>query len=193
PGHLVAAIERKKQVVVITNETFAVSDHNFTKCSLIPSVIMLCNIPDNIDESFYREQVNISLKDAAFQASKSIKYTCDTTFRGFSELSSSKHRREINVNINEDNEKENNGENLMETDSHNDPIAELFKLVQVNRKHTCSSPIEKPYFVAGIFPQICNVCRILEDLIQVENELPYCRECHASTGEKRKMGSPINN
>ncbi|CAI2194480.1 3437_t:CDS:2, partial [Funneliformis geosporum] len=101
---------------------------------------------------------------------------CPYSDTGFSELSSSKHRREINVNINEDNEKENNGENLMETDSHNDPIAELFKLVQVNRKHTCSSPIEKPYFVAGIFPQICNVCRILEDLIQVENELPYCRE-----------------
>ena len=38
PGHPVAAIERGKQVVVTTNETFAVSDHDFTKCSLIPSV-----------------------------------------------------------------------------------------------------------------------------------------------------------
>ncbi|GBB99452.1 hypothetical protein RclHR1_35260001 [Rhizophagus clarus] len=40
-GHPVAAIERGKQVVVTTHETFAISDHDFTKCSLIPSVTML--------------------------------------------------------------------------------------------------------------------------------------------------------
>ncbi|PKK57168.1 hypothetical protein RhiirC2_858327 [Rhizophagus irregularis] len=59
PGHPVAAIERGKQVVVTTHETFAVSDHDFTKCSLIPSVMMICNIPDNIERSFYRGHVNI--------------------------------------------------------------------------------------------------------------------------------------
>jgi len=74
PGHPVAAIERGKQVVVTTNETFAVSDHDFTKCSLIPSVTMLCNIPDNMEGSFYRGQVNIGLKDAAFQASSALRH-----------------------------------------------------------------------------------------------------------------------
>jgi len=53
-GHPIAAIEREKQVVITTNETFAVSDYDFTKCNLILSVIMLCNISDNIKGSFYR-------------------------------------------------------------------------------------------------------------------------------------------
>ncbi|PKK57493.1 hypothetical protein RhiirC2_825681, partial [Rhizophagus irregularis] len=74
PGHPVAAIERGKQVVVTTHETFAVSDHDFTKCSLIPSVTMICNIPDNIEGSFYRGHVNIGLKDATFQTSSSLRH-----------------------------------------------------------------------------------------------------------------------
>ncbi|GBB99354.1 hypothetical protein RclHR1_00350010 [Rhizophagus clarus] len=74
PGHPVAAIEHEKQVVVTTYETFAVSDHDFTKCSLIPSVTMICNIPDNIEGSFYQGQVNIGLKDTTFQASSSLRY-----------------------------------------------------------------------------------------------------------------------
>ena len=35
---------------------------------------MLCNIPDNIEGSFYRVQVNIGLKDAAFQASSALRH-----------------------------------------------------------------------------------------------------------------------
>ncbi|GES91675.1 hypothetical protein GLOIN_2v1782174 [Rhizophagus clarus] len=72
PEHPVAAIERGKQVVVTTHETFAVSDHDFTKCNLIPSVTIICNILDNIEGSFYQKQVNIGLKDATFQASSSL-------------------------------------------------------------------------------------------------------------------------
>jgi hypothetical protein len=73
---------------------------------------------------------------------ESIEYTCGVTFKGLSDLSSSKHRRETSIDINEDNEKENN-EVIVEAESHNDSIAELFKLVQVNIKYTCNSAIEK--------------------------------------------------
>src|SRR5581483_5887777 len=69
PGHPVVTIEHEKQVVVTTHETFAVSDYDFTKYSLISSVMMICDIPNNIEGSFYRGQVNIGLKDVAFQAS----------------------------------------------------------------------------------------------------------------------------
>ena len=86
PEHPVAAIERGKQVVVTTNETFAVSDHDFTKCSLIPSVTMLCNIPDNMEGSFYRGQVNIGLKDAAFQASSALRLGMATVGHGRSSV-----------------------------------------------------------------------------------------------------------
>lgn len=77
---------------------------------------------------------------------------------------------------------------LISHEQETDSIAELFKLVQINKKHTCDSVIEKPYFVAGIFPQVCNICGISEDIIQIGDELPFCEECHTKTGEKRKMG-----
>ncbi|GBB90338.1 hypothetical protein RclHR1_17260004 [Rhizophagus clarus] len=104
---------------------------------------------------------------------ESIEYTCGVTFKGLSGLSFS--RKESDVNINNDDEKENNNrdtdineDNEKENYNGSDPVVELFKIVQINKKHTCSSAIEKPYFV--------------------ENELPYCEEYHALAGEKRKMG-----
>ncbi|GBC01005.1 hypothetical protein RclHR1_40280001 [Rhizophagus clarus] len=74
PGHPVAAIECEKQVVITTHKIFTVSDHNFTKCSLIPSITMICNILNNIEGSFYQGQVNIGLKDATFQASSLLRH-----------------------------------------------------------------------------------------------------------------------
>ncbi|GES78781.1 hypothetical protein GLOIN_2v1717957 [Rhizophagus clarus] len=112
-----------------------------------------------------------------------------------SELSSSKSRKESDMDINDDDEKENDNRNMevnedneKKNNNETNPIAELFKIVQINRKHTCTSVIEKPYFIARIFSQICNICGLSEDLIQVENELPYCKECYALAGEKRKIG-----
>ncbi|GBB99355.1 hypothetical protein RclHR1_00350011 [Rhizophagus clarus] len=119
---------------------------------------------------------------------ESIEYTCSVTFKGLSGLSS--FRKESDVDINDDDKKENNdgdtdinGDNEKENNNGSDPVAELFKIVQINKKHTCTLAIEKPYFVTRIFPQICNVCGISEGLIQVENELSYCEECHAYTSQ----------
>ena len=45
PGLPVAADERGKQVVVSNSgKILADADHDFTKCSLIPSVILVCDI-----------------------------------------------------------------------------------------------------------------------------------------------------
>ncbi|GBB99347.1 hypothetical protein RclHR1_00350003 [Rhizophagus clarus] len=74
PGFPVAAVEHGKQVVVAKNETFAVVDHDFTKCSLIPSVMMICDVPNNIEDSFYKGKVKIGLKDAIFQDSNSLRH-----------------------------------------------------------------------------------------------------------------------
>jgi len=49
-----------------------VGNHDFTKFSLLPSVILKVDIPNSIDGSFYTGQVYIALKDAAFQASSSL-------------------------------------------------------------------------------------------------------------------------
>src|SRR6266508_3948396 len=54
--------------------TFIVSDHDFTKCSLIPSVSMICNILASINDSFYRGKVHIGLKNPIFQLSNSLRH-----------------------------------------------------------------------------------------------------------------------
>ena len=40
PGYPVAAAERGRQVIVSEQETFAVGDHDFTKFSITPSVVL---------------------------------------------------------------------------------------------------------------------------------------------------------
>jgi hypothetical protein len=74
PGYPVAAVERGKQVIVSKNKIFKVADNDFTKCGIISSVTILCNIPNIIDESFYHGQVYISLKDPIFQPSDSLRH-----------------------------------------------------------------------------------------------------------------------
>ena len=41
--------------------------------SLIPSVTLISNIPDSIEQSFYRGQVNIRFKEGVFQLSSSFR------------------------------------------------------------------------------------------------------------------------
>ena len=53
PGFPVAAVERGKKVVVSKDTTFAVADHDFTKTGIIPSVAMICDIPESINGDFY--------------------------------------------------------------------------------------------------------------------------------------------
>ena len=43
PGYPVAAAERGKRVVVGPNQIMAVGDHDFTKCSLVPSVNLVAS------------------------------------------------------------------------------------------------------------------------------------------------------
>ena len=69
PGLPVATVERGKQVVVSTSgKKFAVADHDFTKFAIIPSVVVMCDIPTSIKDSFYRGQGFVGIKDAALEA-----------------------------------------------------------------------------------------------------------------------------
>lgn len=53
PGFPVACAERGRRVPVRMDENFQVGDHDFTKFSLIPSVVFILNIPQNISGSWY--------------------------------------------------------------------------------------------------------------------------------------------
>ena len=78
PGFPVAAAERGRKVIVRAGTTFEVGDHNFTKFSIIPSVSLIVDIPDNIQDSWYRGQVLVGFKDAAFETSSPFRKSCIT-------------------------------------------------------------------------------------------------------------------
>ena len=70
PNAPVAGVERGKAVVVsVDGKKFSALDHDFTKCLITPSVTMFCDIPENIDDSFYRGSVHVGIKDSALQPS----------------------------------------------------------------------------------------------------------------------------
>jgi hypothetical protein len=77
PRFPVAAVKRGKKVVVSKDTTFSVADHDFTKTGIVPSVIMICNIPESINGDFYSEKVNIGLKDLIFQPSSPIRHATE--------------------------------------------------------------------------------------------------------------------
>ena len=49
PGYPVVAVERDRQVLVTYNKSIQVLDYDFTKCGIIPSVTMICDIPESIE------------------------------------------------------------------------------------------------------------------------------------------------
>ena len=65
-GYPIAAVEREKQVIVLCNKSFIISDHDFIKCKIIPNMIIFCNILVFIEKSFYQGKVYVKLKDPIF-------------------------------------------------------------------------------------------------------------------------------
>ena len=55
----------------------AVTDHDFTKASVIPSVAMICNIPPDGTGSFYAGQVHVGIKDAIFEPSSPLRHATE--------------------------------------------------------------------------------------------------------------------
>ena len=59
-----AAVDGGKRVIVSLDRKFAVADHDHTKCSLVPSVVMVCSISPTIKESFYRSRVIVGMRQS---------------------------------------------------------------------------------------------------------------------------------
>ena len=54
PNFPLAAVSRGKQVLGARNEAFQVVDHDFSTISLIPTAILINDIPESIEKSWYR-------------------------------------------------------------------------------------------------------------------------------------------
>ena len=48
PNFPVAAVDRGRSVLVSKDITFAVGDHDFTKCKIVPSVSLVVNVPSSV-------------------------------------------------------------------------------------------------------------------------------------------------
>ena len=69
PGYPVASLERGKRVLAGIDRAFEVGDHDFTSCSLTPSVALVIDILNLIEGSFYQGKVLVGVKDSIFKPS----------------------------------------------------------------------------------------------------------------------------
>ena len=72
PACPVAAAERGRQVIEHGRSALQVADHDFTRLSIVPSVVFEVNNPDSIAGSWYDANVHVLYKDAAFEPSSPI-------------------------------------------------------------------------------------------------------------------------
>ena len=78
PGTPIASVSRGKRgggggVIVGVNQTLQVSDHDYSKISLIPDATFIQTIPHVDDDTWYRGQVFYSIKDMSLQGSTALR------------------------------------------------------------------------------------------------------------------------
>ena len=77
PDAPVASVEGGRQVILRSGMLLQASDHDFTKFSIIPSVVLVCDIPDEISGSWYTGAVMVIFKEGAFEPSSPIRHSTE--------------------------------------------------------------------------------------------------------------------
>jgi hypothetical protein len=77
PGFPVAAAKRGRKVLAKKGEYYQVGDHDFTQFSLVPSVVLVISIPDDITGSWYDGQVTVFMKDAVCEPSSPVSHATE--------------------------------------------------------------------------------------------------------------------
>ena len=75
--HAVAAAERGRRVLVKVGTSFEVGDHDFTKFSIIPSVVLKNQILENVACSWYCGKVFVTFKNGAFESSSPMRHMAE--------------------------------------------------------------------------------------------------------------------
>ena len=73
PGFPLSTLPRRRRVLVGLNKTYQVGDHDFSTVSLISTVILLNDIPEEVDGSWYRGKSMVSLKITATDPSSALR------------------------------------------------------------------------------------------------------------------------
>ena len=75
PGVVVSTGVRGRESIVPTQETLVACDHDVAvKSSVTPSVVLRCDIPESIDQSFVSGKINVVLNDSVFQTSSPFRH-----------------------------------------------------------------------------------------------------------------------
>ncbi|KAK6192561.1 hypothetical protein SNE40_004009 [Patella caerulea] len=78
PGSPVAFVPRGRQMIVHGDgQAFTATDHDFTKFKLVPSAVLLTDIPKDIGGSFYQGNLQVILKDQVFETSKPFRHAAE--------------------------------------------------------------------------------------------------------------------
>lgn len=74
PDHLISTGVRGRMSIVPTTSTLSSLDHDMTRASITPSVLLNCKIPGDINSSFVRGKVTTVINDSAFQTASPFRH-----------------------------------------------------------------------------------------------------------------------
>ena len=79
PGIAVSTGVRGKKTIAPVSSVLSATDHDMTKSSLTPSVVLKCAIPETLEESFYRGHVTTVVNDSVFQPASPFRHAAVLT------------------------------------------------------------------------------------------------------------------
>lgn len=74
PGFSISTGVRGKKTLAPSTTTLSAGDHDMSKASLTPSVILKVDVPQSSDQSFVQGQVSVSVNDSVFQGSTPFRH-----------------------------------------------------------------------------------------------------------------------
>ena len=75
PNLPTAALDHGQRALWHRAHAVAALDHDFTKAKLVPSVTLCCKLPASSDDSFYRGNVVVHVKDGVFSPSSALRHS----------------------------------------------------------------------------------------------------------------------
>ena len=64
-------------MIIARNQDFLVADHDFTRFSLVPSICLFLDIPEEISDSWYQGQVRVTLKETSMQPLSPLRHAAE--------------------------------------------------------------------------------------------------------------------
>ena len=81
PDYPISAVTRGKRLLVAHGQSLQASDHDFSKISLVPTIVLIHEIPNSMGESFYRRIPYVYLKIHATEPSSAIRNAKEIAMR----------------------------------------------------------------------------------------------------------------